>query len=95
MALHVLDASQERLTPKRVGGICNHMKQPGGQRGFGAGRDVDVQESNIRRVSVSLEDRGRNLSSSVTIGCSHLGHVPIRWAVMREMQTVEPGMRSR
>jgi hypothetical protein len=73
----VLYAFQERLTPKGLGGICHHMKQPCGQMTFNAGREVDVQESNIRRVSASLEDRGRDLSSSVTTGCSHLGHVPI------------------
>jgi hypothetical protein len=98
MVLHtdtVLYAVQERSTPKELGGICDRMKQPGAQRNFDAGRGVDVQESNIRRVSASLEDCGRDTSSSGTTGCSRLGHVPIRWAVMREMQTVEPGLRSR
>jgi hypothetical protein len=94
MVLHtdtVLYAFQERLTPKGLGGIRDRMKQPGGQRAFDAGRGVDVQESNIRRVSVSLEDRGRNLSSSVTTGYSYLGHVSIRWAVMRENADGKPG----
>jgi hypothetical protein len=80
MVLHtdtVLYAFQERLIPKQLGSICDRMKQPGGQRKFNAGRGVDVQESNIRRVPASLEDRGRDPSSSVTTGCSHLGHVPI------------------
>jgi hypothetical protein len=50
---------QERSKPKGMGGICNHIKQPGGQRESDSGRGVDVQRSNIWRVSASLEDRGR------------------------------------
>jgi hypothetical protein len=73
----VLYGFQQRLTPKGVGDICDRMKQHGGQKEFNVGRDVDVQESNIRRVSASLEDRGRDPSSSVTTGCSHLDHVSI------------------